>query len=247
MKINNYWLINSETKTNTRDKNQDYVGYKTNKFNDYLAIVCDGIGSLDKSEWASKIAVQTFLNAFSEDKKIKDVSKWFDKTLQKAFLNVQKFSDEKLYAENIGTTLVVSLNISNKNYIFNIGDSRAYLIREYQVKQLSVDHNYYNALIKAGRKNELEHERSKWGCITNFIDCRSFDSAQYDVMAFAQREDDYILICTDGLYNFVDAMIIIDTIYDDEKTNEQKIKCLVEKAIENKSNDNVSGILIKKA
>lgn len=247
MKKNNYWQISYHTDQNTREKNQDYGAYKINNFGDYIAIVCDGIGSLDKSEYASQIVVETFIKNFSTNTRIKDVLKWFNKTLFESFTNIQRFSDNKLYAENIGTTLVLSLNVNGKNYVFNIGDSRAYLIRDYQIKQLSVDHNYYNALIKSGRKSELESERAKWGCITNYIDCRSFNSAQFDVMAYNPKDDDYVLICTDGLYNFIDAVSIIDAVYDDSKTNDEKVKYLVIKAMLNKSNDNVSGILIKKA
>ena len=100
-------------------------------------------------------------------------------------------------------TTIVAAYVDGRNvFIINIGDSRAYLLRNGKLYQITEDHTYVNTLIKAGLISEedaLTHENRNM--ITRAVGAD--DQIEADFFTFTVRVDDIVLLCTDGLYDEV--------------------------------------------
>jgi len=131
----------------TRDHNEDYFGVgapdQAERLGDLL-IICDGMGGHAAGEVASKIGVETILSIYygeaSEDRA---------HVLEQAF----EQANEQIYARgngSMGTTGVAALLLHDALHIANVGDSRAYLIRDGEIRQISRDHSFVGDQVAAG-------------------------------------------------------------------------------------------------
>jgi len=190
-----------KTKRGIRKENQDALMVAYNKANEFCAIVCDGVGSVKGSQYASNLVANIFTKEFSLTKPVGNVSRWFKQTLDKA-MNELDIVSKKMNLPGISTTLAMVV-ISNRDlYTINIGDTRIYRIDAKNVKQLSFDHNYKNYLIRKETPAELiEKEEAKWNCLTNFIDASHPTAAAFEANSSVIDEKLNLLLCTDGLYN----------------------------------------------
>lgn len=236
--------ISSCSTKGIRSVNQDYVGYKVKK-NVSIGIVCDGIGSLEKSQYASKTIVKYFLKSIKNIIYYSNCEQWFEETLKFAYnqmLTVWQFKNLK---ENIGTTLAMVVIYNGYYYAFNIGDSRVYNIGLEKMMQISVDQNYLYFLQKNGKNpQDIIAQKDRWYHLVNFIDTNGFASAQYE--HYKQKIDDHatFLICSDGLYNFISESDLIKAINGTKNLNFLS-RCLNLIAKKNKSNDNISNVIIR--
>lgn len=231
-----------------RPVNQDSLSCSFNKENDFCAIVCDGVGSVKKSENASKIVANVFTDEFSKTTHIESVTAWFKETLKKAIDKLGKFANAN-NCPDIATTLALLIIIDNKFYVYNIGDTRVYAFRKHglthEVKQYSYDHNYKNFLIRNDASSKvLEANKAKWHAITNYIDASNPRVAKFDVNSDTIKQRTYFLICTDGLYGYVRDNSKYDIATRVFCPIPFKMTLLNKQAFNNGSNDNISGILV---
>jgi protein phosphatase len=104
----------------------------------------------------------------------------------------------------MGTTATVALVIDAEAYIGQVGDSRAYLVRNGVAKQLTKDQSFVQRLIDAGRMTRKEAEQSEH---RNII-LQALGPEEKVVMDFYRvklDDDDYLILCSDGLSNQVSA------------------------------------------
>ena len=125
-----------------------------------LAVLCDGMGGLQKGEVASAMLIRAFSKWFHQDFP-KMLYNDFDATqLRESWVDLIQDLNLKISsygAENyvsLGTTVVAMLLIDNLYYIINVGDSRAYLIKD-RMLQLTVDHGTHDI---EGSKNKSSEE-----------------------------------------------------------------------------------------
>ena len=161
--------------------------------------VCDGLGGHAAGEVASSIAAET-LKEFAQN-----VSESPDGTLESGILEANRriMSDQAANPEHRGMgTTVTSLWLMPENsgsgWIGHVGDSRMYLQREDDLKQLTEDHSPVFRLFKQGvlTKDQMQHHPQK-----NLLD-RSlgvFPQVKADVLSVPLISEDIFLICTDGL------------------------------------------------
>jgi CRP-like cAMP-binding protein len=101
----------------------------------------------------------------------------------------------------MGTTLVAVLALNNHAFIVNVGDSRAYLLRESDLEQLTRDHNVYNELV---RRKKLRPEAVKQvapkSALTRAVGI--YEHCESETLVIDVAEGDRILLCTDGLYRY---------------------------------------------
>lgn len=231
-----------------RPVNQDALACAFNKSKDFCAIVCDGVGSVPRSEEASQVVAKVFIREFERTEKLEMPTAWFRETLKTALLELEDH-EEKTQAPGISTTLAMLIICGNKFYCYNIGDTRIYLIRKdkltHEIKQYSYDHNYKNFLIaNEASQEEINANESKWHALTNFIDPSNPALAKFDVNAGEINSKTHFLICTDGLYSYVrdndkyewTSRLLMPT--------PLKLSLLMKRALKNGSDDNISGILV---
>jgi protein phosphatase len=143
----------------------------------------------------------------------------------------------------MGTTAVVALQHDGKVYVSNLGDSRAYLVRDGEVQQLTTDHSVAQALVNTGALTAEEARSSPYQHVLHkFLGCSELNSAT-EVHSFIPRDGDRLLLATDGMTNHITD--------DDLRDGPRKfpdpqawIDHLVQKALDAGSRDNVTGIVI---
>ncbi|MFM9160365.1 MAG: PP2C family protein-serine/threonine phosphatase, partial [Dolichospermum sp.] len=117
-----------------------------------LGVVADGMGGMSQGELASKIAVKTVLEKPipNEFKTVEQRNEWLISLFEKANESVAN------QVRDGGTTLSVILAISKQLMIAHVGDSRIYLLRKGEIRQISEDHSYVALLVASGEITEAE-------------------------------------------------------------------------------------------
>ncbi len=230
-----------------RKSNQDNFFYF--KFNNEkcFALVCDGMGGQNAGDVASGTVKDLFSNEIVNklkveqvDEEIKDlIFEYYEKANDCVYR--QSISNEKF--KGMGTTCItVILNGFNLN-VFSVGDSRAYLYSNSKLVQLTVDHSYVQTLVDCGKITREEarvHPRKNE--ITNAVGISK--KVNVDFKNFVVRENDLILICSDGLTNNC-SDDEIKNIIDEEKNVTECVERLIRVANFNGGGDNITAILIK--
>ncbi len=178
-----------------------------------LLVVCDGMGGHKAGEIASRNAVSAFcdrvatspcLSADPFNRKF-EIKYLLSKGVKDANLRIkrlQQASPENL--EGMGTTLVAALIYDNILYCTNIGDSRLYLISGEIVQQVSHDHSFVQFLVdhKKITREEAKTYPNK-NVITKAIGIDGPAEADVFMVNLNTWGSGYILLCTDGLSNYV--------------------------------------------
>jgi serine/threonine protein phosphatase PrpC len=183
----------------TRDHNEDSFGVGTpdqaERLGDLL-VICDGMGGHAAGEVASKIGVETILAIYygeaSEDRA---------HVLEQAF----EQANEQIFARgngSMGTTGVAALLLHDALHIANVGDSRAYLIRDGEIRQISRDHSFVGDQVAAGLITADQARSSPHrNVITRALGYQS--GVTVDLFRWPLQIDDIIVLCSDGLHGLV--------------------------------------------
>ena len=227
-----------------RNSNQDaYIAGQLAE-NITFAIVCDGMGGANAGNIASEIAVKTvseyLYNSFRDNMTLND----FERTLKNAIssANMLIFSravkDEAL--KGMGTTIVAAIVKDNDAIIAHVGDSRIYLLND-EIKQLTKDHSIVQTLIENGEISlaDAKHHPRK-NVITRALGVEAEVVADFDELTL--NTNDTLLLCTDGLTNYVPEA----NIYEIFKQNDLSLvsETLVAKANENGGGDNITVVTL---
>ena len=227
--------------------NEDACWVGINKTNQCLGIVCDGIGSQEGSQNVSRFMVEYFQKEFNKKRHILFPELWFKKTLYAAWKALKtKYLKVK---SQMGTTLALVLISKDKVFCFHIGDSRVYhyssITKEWIKK--TKDHNLYNVLLDKNASEEIFiKNKNNLLSLTNFIDSQTDQYMKYTLTEFKINKTYNILLCSDGLYNFLKINKINNVIFLCQIKDFDSIASrLAQEALTNGSNDNISCILIE--
>lgn len=188
-----------------RTQNEDSFYVSDFLKNTGYIIVADGMGGHNAGEIASKMAVDTIREYFSNHsdwKTINDIRKILKESIEEANIKIFEESkkDETLFG--MGTTIVLCLIEENNLYIANVGDSRLYHIKKDVINQVTKDHSLVQELIDQGEISEEEAENHpNKNVITRAVGTN--ENVEIDFYKFCAEEDDTVVICTDGLSNMV--------------------------------------------
>src|SRR5437588_5089939 len=166
-----------------------------------LFIVADGMGGHAAGEVASEIAVDTVSNAYYQDEN-DDVQASLLQSIRRANAAIHQRAAENMLRSGMGTTCVAAVLRGNMAYIANVGDSRAYLVRNGQVKQISQDHSWVYEQVRAGL---LTEDQARTHAQRNVI-TRSLGTqveVEIDVFHEQLQDKDALVLCTDGLSGLV--------------------------------------------
>ena len=140
-------------KGQVRKINQDSFGYYTADAETSFFIVADGMGGHNAGEVASAVAVRTFIDGAKANGNRKDsaqIAQFIEDTFRKANdIILYKAASEPGFL-GMGTTAVAAVVAEGKLIIGNLGDSRAYLISDHFIRQITADHSYVELLLRAG-------------------------------------------------------------------------------------------------
>lgn len=243
-----------------RNVNQDSYILKTYSDKTALCVVCDGMGGAKGGAEASKIASEAFLASMDEflaphigskDKSIhaSDIRDNLILSVDRANNAVYTYAKSHSSLKGMGTTLVAVFVIEHNVFCVNVGDSRMYLMKGNKIKQITKDHSYVQYLLDIGQITEKEAENfPNKNVITRAVGTE--DSVTPEYFREGVSEGTFILLCTDGLTNFVDNETIRKIVADDSKNIDQltlglKVRKLIDTANESGGADNITAALIK--
>lgn len=183
----------------TRDHNEDDFGVGEGAGVDQygeLLVVCDGMGGHAAGEIASRLGVETILSTYYSDSSPDRVD-----VLRRAF----ERANERIHAEGrgaMGTTGVAALFYQGMLHVANVGDSRAYLIRNDDICQISRDHSLVGEQVAAGVITADQAKSSYYrNVITRALGYQS--DVQVDLFHIPLQVGDTIVLCSDGLHGLV--------------------------------------------
>ena len=239
-------IVAKTDKGRVRDSNQD--AYAVGEFPDEVAwaIVCDGMGGAAGGNIASALAVKVIsdkINAsYRDTMKDSSIVNMLHSALTAANMEVYDMADANPDLNGMGTTVVCAIVKNGKAFIAHAGDSRAY-IYDGELKQVTTDHSVVQRLLDSGQitKEEAEHHPYK-NRITRAIGVDKSIEIDFDEIELG--DDEVLILCTDGLSNYVT---------DDEMINEVQdgkyyafADRLVRKANNNGGGDNITVVAISK-
>src|SRR5690242_13001831 len=137
-----------------RPHNEDFVefweadGEQSRRTRGAISLLADGVGGQGDGEVASRLAVETALKIFREADPGATDNQLLWRMFNAANLAVYDAGMGRGEADRMATTLTVSLFRRNEVAIGHVGDSRAYLIRQGQLRQLTADHTYVAMQVK---------------------------------------------------------------------------------------------------
>jgi serine/threonine protein phosphatase PrpC len=180
-----------------RQENQDsgYAG-------PHLLVVADGMGGHAAGDVASSIAIGEMAGLDSESPGADNALNLLAGALRTANNELREAMQRQPELQGMGTTVTALLRTGNKIAVAHIGDSRAYLLRDGTLTQITHDHSFVQSLIDEGRITEAEAE----GHPQRSLVTRVLTGQQDDEPDLAMREarvGDRYLICSDGLSGFV--------------------------------------------
>lgn len=230
-----------------RDSNQD--AYAVGEFSDEVvwSVVCDGMGGVAGGNIASALAVKVIsdkINAsYRENMKDASIKNMLDSALTAANIEVYDFSEAKPELRGMGTTVVCAIVRDNQAYIAHAGDSRAYVVNKGDITQITTDHSMVQDLLSKGKitSEQAENHPNK-NIITRAVGVDKsikIDFAQVDL-----NDDDVLLLCTDGLSNYVSNSEILEIMSDGKQY--AFADRLVNKANNNGGGDNITVVVISK-
>ncbi|MEE0965722.1 MAG: Stp1/IreP family PP2C-type Ser/Thr phosphatase [Bacilli bacterium] len=186
---------------NTREINQDYVGYKQISDNEAFLVVCDGMGGHNAGEVASYMAGQYILECCSlhdEFSNEEEIKAWLHYLINNAnrIVHEKSLTDEHL--KGMGTTVVLAYIKDHMLYVAHVGDSRAYLVDD-TIERLTVDDTLVNALVKSG---SISEEEAQFHPRKNIL-LQAIGVSTPLKISFYEKELNHqaVLLCSDGLYN----------------------------------------------
>lgn len=227
-----------------RAVNQDAYVTKVVSGNAAFAVVCDGMGGANAgdiaSSTASQIIYQYFLNAYSPNMSSEDIIKLLNNAITSANIEVFSLAQNNDDLKGMGTTVVAALITDTQAIICNIGDSRAYLINN-EIKQVTRDHSIVQTLLETGKLSPEEaRTHPKKNVITRALGVE--DTVLCDNYCISLDKDDLVLLCTDGLTNFVAPDDILQIIKNNEL--EKTTDLLINQANLNGGRDNITAAVV---
>ncbi len=190
-------------KGSLRPINQDQVytpsGPQLKNERGFLFLVADGFNP--GGEVASHLAVDTIAEEYYADTE-EDISASLIHAIEAANRIIYQKANEKRTLTGMGTTVVAAVVRGHELYVANVGDSRAYLIHDDKIEQITLDHN---ALAEALREGGLTLTLEQIGrhpdrsLLTRALGLRS--QVEVDIFQRRLRQGDITVLCSDGLAN----------------------------------------------
>ncbi|NLK64464.1 MAG: Stp1/IreP family PP2C-type Ser/Thr phosphatase [Tissierellia bacterium] len=227
-----------------RENNEDSLIVE--QFDDYcLYAVADGMGGHKAGEVASFIVIDEMRKYFVSNVEKKDFKPPLF-IIESVKLSNDRIREESFKNEEclgMGTTLAMVIidKLQNIIYIGNIGDSRVYLLRNNELRQITSDHTYVNELMKEGKITPEEAKtHPKRNVITRALGSEEIVHA--DIFELELFENDILLLCTDGLTTHVSDDRILEIIK--RYGASQSVQKLIEQANDNGGTDNITIIIV---
>ncbi len=200
-----------------------------------LFAVADGMGGAQAGELASGLAAA----ALRDDTNRSGGEERVDELIQQANRRVYERQTQDSSASGMGTTITVALVEEGHVAIGHVGDSRAYLIRDRRLEQLTEDHSLVAELVRSGKLSPEEADtHPQRSVITRVLG--TDPEVDVDTFSIETRPGDLFLLCSDGLTAMVDDDTILREVERNRADLHAAAKALVRAANKGGGDDNIT-------
>ncbi len=191
-----------------RKQNQDCYQYGFLPDGAVWAVVCDGMGGENGGEVASSLAVDSIggsiTRTYRGEMSANSIRTMLLSAISAANIRVYDKAKSDLTLSKMGTTVVAAVVKGSVAHIAYAGDSRVYLISEDKVEQLTRDHTMVQALVERGEiTSDQAKNHPQKHVITRALGVEQ--GIDIDYFEAKTEQGDVLMICTDGLTNYVEA------------------------------------------
>jgi len=205
-----------------------------------LFAVADGMGGAQAGELASNLAAAALRDEGSRGGGEERV----DELIQEANRRVYERQTQDSSATGMGTTMTVALVEDGHVAIGHVGDSRAYLIRDRRLEQLTEDHSLVAELVRSGKLSPEEAEgHPQRSVITRALG--TDPDVDVDTFSIETKPGDLFLLCSDGLTAMVDDETILREVERNRGDLTAASKALVKAANKGGGDDNITVVFFE--
>ena len=204
--------------------------------------VADGMGGAQAGEVASRIAAGAFEQGMEDEA---PAESQLEGIAQDANREIHELAQRDSSRAGMGTTLTAALLRDGELALSHVGDSRAYVLRDGELKRLTKDHSLVEELRRQGRLTDEEaEEHPQRSIITRALGPEP--SVNVDTMTFPAKSGDVFLLCSDGLTTMVSDEEIAE-ILGEAKTLRAGVNKLIDAANAKGVRDNITAVAFRVA
>jgi protein phosphatase len=187
-----------------------------------LFMVADGMGGHQGGNRASALAIDLMINQLlnsmhwffqmdqDQEKRERGFIEDLKRIMQRAHEAIEAESSGDASIRGMGTTLTMAYVIWPWMYVVHAGDSRCYILRGDELRQLTRDHTVSNQLMEKGGMTEDEANSSPWSNVLYNALGAGASQVNAEVHKVALKPNDTIMLCSDGLYRYIENDEICD-------------------------------------
>lgn len=216
-----------------------------------LFVVADGMGGQAAGEVASQTAIKVIARSVAQQmvtplldgEEVAAAEAMLHAACQQANKAVYDLSRQQ--RNDMGTTCVAALLRESVVYVANVGDSRAYIVGDASIRQVTVDHSLVERLVARG---QITREEARVHQDRNFIYRHLGEKANVDIDMFSLQlhPQHWLLLCSDGLNSMIDDEAIHRAIIT-APTPDRACQALIDCALMAGGDDNVSVVVLHAA
>ncbi|WP_018658879.1 Stp1/IreP family PP2C-type Ser/Thr phosphatase [Allofustis seminis] len=236
------------THVGKRKNNQDYAQASYNEKGYLAAFLCDGLGGHQGGDVASAMAVSQlghhWQNVSFDSCADPHLKEWIQTVINQENDRILEAADQYNDLKGMGTTIVAAFFLKDCVLIINVGDSRAYIYKDDQMHQVTTDHSLIEELEQTG---EITHDEAK-NLVNQHMLTRSLganEEIKVDFYPLEYHAFHYVLLCSDGLSNFVTTNEMKQILCLEDHSNDEKVQKLIQRALHNDGSDNITVSLIE--
>ena len=229
-----------------RENNEDKFAFFEPEEPEIMAVkgslyaVADGMGGHSSGQIASEIGLKTLLKSYYGDPN-EDVSASLCSSLRMANSYIYDAGRMIVGREGMGTTCICLVLRDDDAYIGHVGDSRLYLIRGGEIRQVSEDHSWIAEQVRRGALTADEAQNSPFrNVITRSLGAAA--DVEPDVYQEKLQRDDVFVLCSDGLSGYVTDAEILE-IAGSWSPAMASLK-LIDRANDNGGGDNITVLIV---
>jgi serine/threonine protein phosphatase PrpC len=206
-----------------------------------LFAIADGMGGAQAGELASSLAA----GAVRDDERVSGSGeRRVAELIQEANRRVYQRSSQDASASGMGTTMTVALVEDGAVVFGHVGDSRAYLIRDGRLEQLTEDHSLVAELVRSGKLSPEEAgTHPQRSVITRALG--TDPDVDVDTFSIPTHAGDLFMLCSDGLTSMVEDGAILEAAEKNRDDLQSAVKALIRAANRGGGEDNITVVLFE--
>lgn len=200
----------------------------------FLAVVADGMGGHQGGAEASRLAIESIRDQVNPSKQPPEgqIESWLAKAVEESNRQIFLKGSQNKNLFGMGTTISLVYFLNQKAYWAHVGDSRIYILRKGNLKQITKDHTLASS--KEGKRNHI---------LTRALGVQ--ENVKVDTGVTPLFTKDRLLLCSDGLYNALKDEKIASLLDSSKPISEELVQKMVKKANELDGSDNITAILMQ--